>query len=213
MVNDKIKRPTCYVALDNLFKSGYVTKIERKATSLYSAEDPKIILNKYQEKVANFKDFLPYFDTRFTNSAKPRIRYYEGAEELYNVYTKILFPAEEIYFFGTNVAKIKEKLPKLFNYKDIGFIHKNKRPLEIISPNDAGMEYIKLYSPHRPIKIMPKDLPAFADSVITENKLFIVSLDSLFGVLIESEGLAKTYKNFFLLAWRAALEPPDIKTD
>lgn len=48
-------------------------------------------------------------------------------------------------------------------------------------------------------------LPVYADIAITDNKLFIVSLDNLFGVLIESEDLAKTFKNFFLLAWRAGI--------
>ena len=46
----QIKRPTCYVTLDNLFTKGYVAKIEKKSTTLYAAEDPKIMLNKYKEK-------------------------------------------------------------------------------------------------------------------------------------------------------------------
>jgi len=33
----------------------------------------------------------------------------------------------------------------------------------------------------------------FADSVITESKIFIVSLDNLFGVLIESVDLSRTF--------------------
>ena len=51
---------------------------------------------------------------------------------------------------------------------------------------------------------MSKDLSVYADLAITENKLFIVLLDNMFGVLIESEDLAKIYKNFFQLAWWAA---------
>lgn len=207
----EVKRPTTYVTLDSLFAKGLVSKVQKKGTTLYSAESPSIIMNRFKEKLANFADLLPFFEAKFNHGPKPKIRYYEGAEALLDIYTKVLFPASEIYFFGTDVAKIKEKLPKLFNYGDVGFTKKSVKPLEIVSYNQAGFEYAKKYSKDRPIKIMPKNLPVFADAVITENKIFIVSLDNLFGVLIESSDLAKTFKNFFLLAWQAAVEIKNTK--
>ncbi len=205
----QIKRPTCYVSLDNLLTKGYVTKIEKKSTTLYSAEDPKIILNKYKEKVANFKDFLPYFETKSSKGTKPKIKYYEGKEELWNVYTKILFPSDEIYFFGTDVGKLLNKFPTVIDNLENSPNFKNKTIKEIVNSDEISLKYAKKET-ERPIKIMPQNLPVFADSVITENKIFIISLDNLFGVLIDSEDLAKTYKNFFLLAWQAALEIKDI---
>ncbi len=202
----QVKRPTCYLSLDNLFNKGFASKIQKKSTTLYTAEKPSILLNKFREKINNFKDLLPFFEAKFNKGSKPKIRYYEGKEELWNIYTKILFPAQEIYFFGTDVEKIMQVFPDLFEYWIKNFIEKYKNSKEIISHDKAGLDYVKKHGKQRPIKIMPKDLPVFADSVITDNKLFIVSLDNLFGVLIESEDLAKTYKNFFLLAWRAAEE-------
>jgi len=192
-------------------KRGYVTKMGKRSTTLYSAEDPKIILNKYKEKIANFKDFLPYFETKFAKSAKPRIKYYEGAEELWNIYTKIVFPSEEIYFFGSNYEKIEKVFPNLIEYWDKNFSHKHKASKEMVSNDEFGLKYLKANANKRPVKIMPENLPVLADSAITENKIFIVSLDYLFGVLIESEDLAKTYKNFFLLAWQSALDLKDLK--
>lgn len=201
----EVKRPTAYVALDNLFTGGFVSKVQKRGTTLYSAESPNIIMNKFKEKLANFADLLPFFEAKFNRGPKPKIRYYEGAQTLLDIYTKILFPSAEIYFFGTDVAKIKEKLPKLFDYGVTTLAKKSIKPMEIVSYNQAGIEYAKKYAAGRPIKLMPKSLPVFADAVITENKIFIVSLDNLFGVLIESEDLAKTFKNFFLLAWSAAI--------
>lgn len=206
----QIKRPTCYVTLDNLFTKGYVAKIEKKSTTLYAAEDPKIMLNKYKEKITNFNDFLPYFETKFAKTAKPKIKYYEGKEELWNVYTKIVFPSKEIYFFGTNYQKINKIFPNLIEYWAEHFSDKYKIYKEIVSYDKYGLKYLKENARLRPMKMMPKNLPVFADSAITENKIFIISLDNLFGVLIESEDLAKTYKNFFLLAWQSALEIKEI---
>lgn len=206
-----VKRPTCYLSLDNLFDKGLVTKVQKKSTTLYSAQDPKVLLNKFREKITNFEDLLPYFSAKFAKGPKPKIRFYEGKEELWNVYTKILFPAKEIYFFGTDVEKIYEIFPTLFDYWLKNYLPKYNRTMEIVSYDSVGIKYAKTRPKNQNVRIMPKDLPVFADSVITENKLFIVSLDNLFGVLIESEDLAKTYINFFMLAWGSALRVEDLK--
>jgi sugar-specific transcriptional regulator TrmB len=202
-----VKRPTCYVALDTLFGKGLVTKIEKKTTTFYAVESPKLILNKYKEKLNNLEDLIPLFEAKFNKSPKPKIRFYEGKEELFNVSTKIIYSAKEMYFFGTDIEKFTATFPDLLDYFDESvknYKQKNKIIMEIVSANPAGRIYQKKYGKSRPIKIMPADLPVFADVSITENKIFIISLNNLFGVLIESEDLAKTFKNFFLLAWQAA---------
>jgi len=200
----EIKRPTCYVTLDNLFEKGYVTRIDKKSTTLYSAESPKIILNKYKEKVANFEDLVPYFESQFNKGPKPKIRYYEGETELWNVYTKIIFPSKEMYFFGSDIKKINDKFPRLLDHFDRLQFGANEKIMELISDNEEGRKYYENHEDMREVRIMPKNLPVYADSAVTEDKIFIVSLDNMFGVLIESVDLAKTFKNLFMLAWRAA---------
>ena len=201
----EVKRPTAYVILDNLTKKGFVNKIQKEKTTLYSTQQPKMILNKYKEKLANFTDLIPYFEAKFNKGPKPKIRYYEGKDEIWNVYTQILFPSDELYFFGTDVEKLNKVFPDLFNYWEKKYSNKIKVYKEIVSENKAGIEYAKKNSRGKiEIRIMPKELPVAADSVITNTHLFIVSLDNLFGILIDSKDLALTYKNFFLLAWQAA---------
>jgi len=209
----EVKRPTCYVALDELMAKGFVTRIKKKSTTLYSVEDPKIILNKFKEKIANFEDLLPVFSAKSIKGKKPKIKFYEGRDQLWEVYTKIMFPAEKIYFFGTDIQKVYEVYPDLVDYWLEKYVSKYKETMEIVAYNKAGIEYAKSRPKNQNIRIMPKDLPVFTDSAITENKLFIVSLDNLFSVLIESEDLAKTYINFFMLAWRAALTVGDLVSE
>ena len=177
-----VKRPTCYLSLDNLFEKGLVSKIEKKNTTLYSAEDPNIILNKYKEKIANFQDLLPFFHAKFNKGPKPKIRYYEGKETLWEVYTKTMFPTEKIYFFGTDMEKLLKTFPNMIEYLEKHHSAHYKESLELISNNKEGLKYIKKSSKNREIRIMPKNLPVFADAVIIKDKLFIVSLDNLFGV-------------------------------
>lgn len=171
-----VKRPTAYLTLDNLTDKGYVTKIEKKSTTLYSAEKPSIILNKYNEKINNFKDLLPFYEAKFNRGTKPKIKFYEGMQELWHVYTKILFPAKEIYFFGTDIKKVYEAFPDLIDYWIENYIREYDKSKEIISFNKEGIDYAKNEGKLRPIRLMPKNLPAFADSVITEDKLLLFHL-------------------------------------
>jgi sugar-specific transcriptional regulator TrmB len=205
-----VKRPTAYLTLDNLADKGFVAKVEKKSTTLYSAEKPSKILNKYKEKINNFKDLLPFYEAKYNKGDKPKIRYYEGWEQVWNVYLTTIFPSSELYFFGTDMKRIYEVFPDMIKIWSEKYASPDKEVMEIVSYNQDAIDYVKKYGKERQIRIMPKDLPVFSDSVIVKDKIFIVSLDHLFGVLIESEELAKTYKNFFKLAWRAALDYSDI---
>jgi len=204
----EIKRPTCYLSLDSLFEKGLVSKVEKKNTTFYSAEDPNIILNKYKEKIANFQDLLPFFHAKFNKGPKPKIRYYEGKEALWNIYTKIMFPSKKIYFFGTNTKKLLETFPTIIEYWDDHYSSQCQESLELASYDETTFKKIYKKIKNHKVRNMPKSLPVFADAIIIEDKIFIVSLNNLFGILIESEDLAKTFKSFFMLAWQAAKSVP-----
>lgn len=201
----EVKRPTAYVALDNLVEKGFVSKIEKGNKTHYTAEDPNIILNKYKTKVANFVDLLPYFRAKYNKGAKPKIKFYEGAGALREVYNQMLFPSDEILFFGADLAKLERQLPESFrDWVKIVEQNPKKNYREINQYDKVAVNYIKKSKNQKRVRFMPKELIVMTDSVITNDKFFIVSLDNLFGVLIESEDIAKTYKSLFELAWRSA---------
>jgi len=198
-----IKRPTCYVTLDNLLQKGLVSKIERKSTTLYAALEPKLLLNTYKEKIANFADMLPFFESKMSKAKRPRIRVFEGKKELDTIYTDYFTHERSsfLYFFGTNAKRITTIWPDFF---EVWLKRRSqfKESKEIISNDEISIQYIKNSTEKYQIRLMPKDLEVFSDVVVSENAVFVVSLDNMIGVLIESEDLAKTFQNFFLLAWR-----------
>ncbi len=206
-----VKRTTCYAALNNLIAKNYISKVMKPGTTVYVAEQPGLVLKSYKEKIKNFESLLGFFEAQALKCAKPKIRYFEGKNELAVVYTQILFPppTQELYIYGGDVARVREtfkNIPGFYDKTMEEHFTKRKVTMEIVSRNDEGREYARKYKNKWDIRIMPDGLPVFGDSVITEDKLFIVSIEHLFGILIESIDLACTYKNFFLLAWRAAEE-------
>ena len=201
----EVKRPTAYVALDNLTTKGFVSKIEKGNKTNYTAEDPSLILNKAKKNLDDFSDLLPYFRAKFNRGKKPKIKFYEGAEALRGVYNQLLFPSDEILFFGSDLAKLEKQLPDSFaDWIKIIEHNPKKNCREINQYDTVAIAYVKKTKGQKRVRFMPKDLLVTTDSVITNDKFFIVSLDNLFGVLIESQDIAKTYKNLFELAWRSA---------
>lgn len=201
----EVKRPTAYVALDNLANKGYVSKIEKGNVTNYTAEDPSVILNKYKERVANFTDLLPLFRAKFNRGPKPKIRYYEGRQALYDLYTKIIFPSKQLLFFGADLEKLNSTLPEILKFWITSKYRNEKKDYrELIMFNKEGVKIASKLVASTNLRVMPKNLPVYNDSVVTENRVIILSLDNLFGVSIESEDIAKSFKSFYELAWRGA---------
>jgi len=200
-----VKRPTAYVVLDNLTEKGFVSKIEKGNKTQYTAEDPNAILNKYQQRLDDFSGLLPYFRAKFNKGKKPKIKFYEGREALMEIYTKVIFPSDTVYYFGSDLDKLEKRLPGLLGLWEATASRKPKKDhREINLMSKAALAYVKRSKDPKRMRFMPKELLVYTDSAITNDKFFVVSLNNLFGVLIESEDIARTYKSLFELAWRSA---------
>ena len=85
--------------------------------------------------------------------------------------------------------------------------------MEIVSNEPADVEYAKRVSKEREVRISPPGFEFLADNVITENKIFIFSLDHMFAISIESSDLARTYQSLIKLAWQSAIKIKDLGGD
>ena len=96
----------------------------------------------------------------------------------------------------------------LAEWKNIWWPKKKKAKdevLEIVSNEPDDIQYAKDSIGEREIRILPKNKQFLADNAVTDNKIFIISLESQFAVIIESEDLAKTYRTLVELAWQSAI--------
>lgn len=201
------KRPTTYLVLDELKQKGLVSELPKEKTTLFSAEDPIMLESKLKQSLKDFSQMLPYLRAKLGKGKKPRVRFHEGKEAMRKIYLSEIFPSDIIYAYGTSIRKFFDLFPDLF---DIWAKYwrpkaKHKCVLEIVSNEPEDIKHAKKNIPISKVRILPKGMKFLADNVVTDNKVFIFSLDNLFAVVIESEDLATTYRTLVELAWESAV--------
>lgn len=217
-----VNRPTTYVQLESLIKVGVVSTFERESErsgvskTYFRAEDPdhlkKILEGSRRDldkKEQILSETLPELGKLFlTSGERPRVRFFEGVEGLLTMQDEFLktpdksiesvastddvlgvFPTHPQAYMPRRVKKgIRAKLlytssqGKIFKNKDEAAL----REARYIPAEKFPFSFdLTLYDFHVAISVLkPKDFP--------------------YGIIIESEEVAKSFRSLFYLAWESA---------
>lgn len=207
-----LKRPTTYVQLESLMKRGLVTFFEKGVKTLFRAEDPehlKQVLEKgeeeQKEKTNALEKILPGLGSLYLSAGeRPRVRFFEGVEGLKTIQDEflksnaveiksivniddvlMLFPTHPKEYAPRRVQKgIKSKL--IYTHKEG----------DTLKESDTRMLRESKF-------ISPENFPFSGDLAIYANKVAIsVHRKRPFGVVLESEEIAKSLEAVFDLLWK-----------
>ena len=106
----KLPRSTIYSVLEYLEQRGLVFSFDQGKIRFFSPQDPDRIIQEAAARAEALKTLLPNLQQLYRNaSARPHIRYYEGVEELKQMYTGILrIPGLKRYYcFRGRVAQYR----------------------------------------------------------------------------------------------------------
>ncbi len=214
----QIKRPTAYLALENLKKAGLISENLDKKTKIFKAEPPEK-LNKLTKKMRRkiiaaelkLEELLPQLKSLEKKILEtPKISFYEGLAGLKSMLDDIMLTREPWYMFGStqnivNYMGAKEidemsedsfQLRKLASRPKAHFIT-DRGILDIPHFKKTVPTYI------REIKILPKTISTHSAFIIYENKLSIFSMGEYpFGAVFESREAAELLKIFYNLLWQ-----------
>ena len=209
-----LKRPTCYLILDDLKRRGLVTVLPKSKKAVFMAESPQQLieqLNVHQKKLHEVLPVLQALQNR--GKGRPGVRFYEGREALERMYVQEIYPTKKIHFFGSSILNFSRAFPGLVD-KGLWQFKKNSTFVqEIVSNDNEDVEYTRAnQTKNHQIRVLPRGNQFLSDNVIFGNKVAIVSLRSLFMVVIESEEVAETYRTLFQLAWRGTKTIPSLTT-
>jgi len=204
-----IKRPTVYVVVEGLVKKGLVSEQPGGRGTVYIADDPAAFEKSAKQRLSDFSEMLPFLRAKFNRGKKPRIKYYEGKEAIENLYRHHVYPSEYILFYGSSMQKFTIVFREIFEeWNQTWWPKKKKHPervKEIVGNEPGDVRYAKSLIGEREVRLAPKGMQFYADSVIADDTIFIVSLEHLFAISIESKDLADTYRTLVELAWRSAI--------
>lgn len=195
-----VKRTTLYGILERMEEKGIIKKHVKNNVSSYEAVDPDTLFEVLEKHLKQLKNKLP--ELRAMNnkfSHKPKIYYFEGAEnvaELYKMEAKD--EPELVRIFSSNVDRKEgeaDKLRKLRN--EIYDSVKKKADMKVIlnrEPTKSEITWSKFHSK----TIKKKDLNLGISIKVYGNKTKFISMKKpLTGVVIENEDIAETMKAIF----------------
>ncbi len=96
-----ITRTNCYHVLESLVTQGLVAEQEKGKRKAYLASDPEALLRSFDTRRESLAGIVPDLRAMYTvQKNKPKIRFYDGWEEVKQIYWQS-FEAEEVFAVGS----------------------------------------------------------------------------------------------------------------
>jgi len=198
-----LNRVTTYDILEKLLDKGLVALAIKEGGKMYTAIEPKLFLNRAKERVKNLEKAMPLLKKLSSDTAHPKIEYFEGIEGIKQVYADTLNAKTEILNYA-NSQLIREIWPE-YDDEYVEKRVKKKIFLRGIAPHDEyGLNVVAdNKAAHRDIRLVPGKVFDFSNEInIYDDKISIISLKhDLIGIIIENKDIANTQRSIFHMAW------------
>ena len=172
---------------------------------IYTARDPKSIKLNLQRKIESLEQLLPDLEAlRVTQKNKPVFRFYDGWQEVKDIY-ELSLEAEMIYALGST-----ERLNTLDHAFFSDYTKKcEKRGIRfqdmLTSDSQKSAELIRsLRTEMHQIRFLPEEYSKnITDLLIWNDNLALISLEEpIFGTIITSPPLTGTIKTLLEFIWK-----------
>lgn len=200
----KIARTNCYNILKSLKEKDLIEEQFKNKRKLYLACDPNALLESLERKKRAVEQILPDLRGIFTiQKNKPKIRFYDGLEQIKKIYEETL-SAKKIIAIGST-KKIYDLMPEFY----LDYANKLKKHQIVfydlqteysrstkVQPDAQGKLYeVKFFQPNT------EDLPT--DMLIWDDNVALLTLEEpYFGTIISNSAISKSFKIIFDSLWR-----------
>lgn len=194
-----IARTHCYSILRDLSDKALIKKQKKHSSKRYTyfAKSPKALLANLDQKKQALEQIIPELEAFYTvQKNKPKIQFYEGFDQVKDIYEQSL-SAKEIYAIGST-NQLQEKHSQFFTSYQKKLKAKNIIMREVITARsyETGSDTRCLLKGLLDQSILPKkygDLPT--DILIWEHNIALITLtDPIFGTIITNPLIANTLK-------------------
>lgn len=201
-----IKRPTCYVILDELVSRGLASKTSDQKKTMYSVASPTEIAREFDRKREHFERNLSQFEALSSKASdKPVVRLYEGVEGVEQAYNLSLSEPEGTEILTYSNALVISKYSNLFERYIPERIKKNISVKLLLSNTVENQKYLTVdESELRETRFLPQNqFDPRCEMEIYNNKIVSIahSETSPFATVIESASMAYDEKQKFMMLW------------
>ncbi len=210
-----IHRVALYAVLDNLIQKGLANKFKKSGATYFSALSPKRLLNymdreredmeaRYEKQRKLLEEMIPKIEsTRFEQSDKPHVQFYEGKKGMREAYEDTLTAQETIRAYA-NVQTMHEALPNFFP-KYYKRRTDAKIAIRAIMPNNTASQERAEKDPQelRQSRFLTDDNTFSPEVNIYNNKVLITSWKEQMAIIIESKEYADLQKSIYDQLWKS----------
>lgn len=205
-----IKRPTCYLILEDLKKKGLITTFPKAKKVLYVAEHPNNILKNTENSFNLAKQLMPELQNLIgSTSEKPILKVYVGQSGIHNIFEDILDEGKDFYYIAS-VTDLVNELGK--EYQDEWIKRRIAKGMKSTSIRiKEGETDYKLYGDapenFRTIRYAPDGFKMPYTIFIYGKKVAFISRNKqFFGFIVESNDMAVSIKVLFDAVWGISSE-------
>lgn len=201
-----IARPNCYKILQSLKEKGLIEQQKKDKRKAYLASDPIALVQTLERRKQAMDKILPDLRALYTTQKnKPEIRFYDGFEQVKQIFEQTLSAKEILGIASTK--KLFALSPKFFDkyrkeikkrgisFKDI-ISYESGEKSGPRTKEDLGVFY--------EIKLLPakyEDIPT--DILIWDDNVALIVTDKpVFGTVLTNKHLAQTFRILFELSWQ-----------
>ncbi len=213
-----INRSSMYVLLERLVKVGLVTTFTHSGVQHVQAvptTELMAILNDKEDFVVDTKTILNRLLPELqkmekTHGITPKVQFFEGKDRVEMMYEEVLKERSFRAFF--HPQRVKTMMPDYFDKIPLTLKANGGSAKELLIRCKEAEEYINDYrSEKHQIALLPPKVTFFSDTIITQEKIFLVgySAHDIVGTEIWNEELAQTQAILFDLLWSTTKNPPN----
>lgn len=198
-----LKRPSVYPVVDELLEKNLLIVVPKGKNKFYKAENPKELIIKMEEQECRLAAAIPFLEDIYQKNLKqPKVRFYEGHNQLLKMYEEI-YRSKEIWtitsdeFFDVFSNEERKHMFRVL-IRGEGFLY------ELMEDTSKSREGIKAKYRTGVVetRFLPKDMDMNTDIYVYENKVAQVSLEHFMGAIVEDQDIAKTQKEIIEFIWQ-----------
>ncbi len=201
-----IKRPTCYLVIEELLKKGLITLIPRGRKNLYRIAPPEVLLETIHKKASLAQTILPFLQNiQVKKNSTPTIHFYRGHRGIETIYNDVLKskPGTTLYSI-TPVNQLLNVVGSDFFYDWVKKRAARKIQSKTILPvKDKSTKGFFDPEALREVRFLPEPFVMNTTMGIYGNKVaFFSSTKDNFSFIVTSEEFAETMKDMFNFLWQ-----------
>lgn len=206
-----LKRPTCYIILEDLSQRGLISMILGEGKKQYKVEPPTAFIRQAKNNLKYAEQIVPSLSAILSeDKEKPKLKYYFGQKGLQNMYDDMLVTRSKImYYVGANESRInpvgedflkdwiKRRLAKRIKVKTIRM--REAQPVDYLL--SASTELL------REVRYAPKGTFIPDTLCVIGNKVTVIfTQKGNFGFTIDSPEFSQTILSLFKVLWNVSIK-------